>query len=80
MSTFEDRANRLEQMIPDLHEGDSIAFTYLPQGRGSLVLQVNGRERGRIEGADFAQAFFGIWLNEPPNKDLKRGLLGGECK
>lgn len=80
MASFEGRAARLEQLIPDLHDGDTIAFTYLPEARGWLVLQVNGQERGRIEGADFAQAFFGIWLNEPPNKDLKRGLLGGECK
>lgn len=81
MASFEDRTARLEQMIPDLHDGDTIAFTYMPQApHGWLVLQVNGRERGRIEGADFAQAFFGIWLAEPPNKDLKRGLLGGACK
>jgi hypothetical protein len=80
MASFEDRADRLERLIPDLHAGDNVGFTYLPQTRESLVLQLNGREVGRIEGADFAQALFGIWLNEPPNEDLKRGLLGGACK
>ena len=80
MPGLQTRARRLEQLIPDLRNGDEVAFTYLPEGKGALVLHVNGRPRGRIEGTDFAREFFAIWLHRPPNQELKSGLLGGECK
>jgi hypothetical protein len=78
MAAFTGRGARLEQMIPDLRKGDTVAFTYLPDQK-SLVLQVNGQERGRVAGTDFARAFFSIWLAKPPNEGLKRGLLGAGC-
>lgn len=70
---------RLTGMMPDeISEGDIITFTYTP-GSG-LQVQVGRRTRGTIRGAAFARTFFGIWLgSRPPNRGLKRGLLGGEC-
>lgn len=77
---FRARIRRLEQMIPDLHDKDQVSFTYRPEGRGALVLHVNGRPRGQIQGEEFARTFFSIWLGDhPPNAGLKRGLLGGRC-
>jgi hypothetical protein len=73
-------AAQLERLIPDLRSGDMIVFTYLPEGAGLLLVQLNGHDRGRIAGGDFARAFFGIWLNKAPTDELKRGLLGGPCQ
>lgn len=74
------RIAELERLIPDLGEGDKISFTFRPDAGGVLAVHVNGRLVGRIEGEDFARAFFSIWLgNRPPNAELKRGLLGGAC-
>lgn len=80
MDELAQRADRLERLIPDLNDGDTIAFTHSPAGGGALLVEVDGRERGRIEGSDFARAFFAIWLGKPPNEALKSGLLGGGCE
>jgi hypothetical protein len=41
---------------------------------------VKGRNRGTIEGEDFARTFFSIFVgNRPPNAGLRRGLIGGGC-
>jgi Chalcone isomerase-like len=42
-------------------------------------VDVNGAVKGIIKGDDFAKAFFSIWLGEPPNPEVKSGLLGGAC-
>lgn len=58
--------------------GDTHSYTYIPDD--GLTVSVDGSERGTIEGADFAEAFFKIWLGaNPPNAGLKTGLLGGSC-
>ena len=59
-------------------DGKSQIYTYIP-GEG-LTVKVHGQTKGTIKGADFAEAFFKIWLGpSPPNAGLKRGLLGGTC-
>jgi hypothetical protein len=69
------RIDQLNSWMPDLKRGDTLTFTYLP-GTGTVV-HVNGQREGVIEGDDFARALFSIWLGEkPPNKGLKKGLLG----
>ena len=55
-----------------------MAFTYRP-GKG-LEVQVGDTVQGTIPGADFARATLAIWLgDEPPNPEIKTGLLGGAC-
>jgi hypothetical protein len=73
------RLEALNAFVPDLKEGDRMAFTHLA-GAG-VAVEVNEAPKGAIDGADFAAAMLGIWLGpEPPNDDLKSGLLGGECE
>jgi hypothetical protein len=63
-------------MIPDVVKGDEILLTYVP-GRGTVVT-AKGVEKGIIEGKDFADALFAVWLGpNPAQEDLKRALLGG---
>lgn len=72
------KIRKLNSWMSAVDEGDEMVFSYLP-GKG-LHVRVKGRTRGTIAGADFAKAFFGIWLgSNPPNSGLKRGLLGGSC-
>jgi len=41
---------------------------------------VNGATKGIIKGDDFTKALFSIWLGaDPPNPEIKSGLLGGAC-
>jgi chalcone isomerase-like protein len=45
-----------------------------------LWIGANGAIKGIIKGDDFAKAFFSIWLGaDPPNPEIKSGLLGGAC-
>lgn len=56
--------------------GDRGTLTYLP-GRGT-ELTLNGRPLALIEGADFARAYFDIWLGpDPIDAGLRDALLGG---
>lgn len=68
------RIDRLNAVYRDVKPGDRYALTYLP-GRGT-ELTLNGVPLTVIEGADFAKAYFGIWLGrEPIDVGLKRDLL-----
>jgi hypothetical protein len=42
---------------------------------------VNGAGGNAVKGADFATALLAVWIGaEPPNEELKTGLLGGGCE
>lgn len=69
---------RIEQLIAvfkqPIKEGDIYDFVYRPQ---NLSIIKNGKPSGTIQGADFKQAFFGIWLGASPvQANLKSALLG----
>ncbi|HVU01515.1 MAG TPA: chalcone isomerase family protein [Polyangiaceae bacterium] len=70
-----ERIARLEAMMTDFIPGDTLTFTYRPET--GVAVDVKGTVRGTIPGDDFARALLSIWLGpEPPNEDLKEGLLG----
>ena len=74
MPALRGRLDRLKQALPDLRKGNILDFTYLP-GVGTLV-RGQGREMA-IEGKDFADALFSVWLGpNPVDRGLKRKLLG----
>jgi len=73
------RIDDFESRVPAMKKGDTLTLTYRP-GKGVVIATQLG-ERGTIAGADFAQALFRIWLGrEPPDEDVKAGLLGGKCQ
>ena len=79
LPTYTARIRQLRGYIPDLDSGLVLTFTFVP-GRG-LEVKVGDEVKGVIRGDDFAQVFFNIWLGpNPPNRGLRRGLLGGRCE
>ncbi len=69
------RIEQLHQLYQDIQPGDRYTLTYVP-GVGTELAH-NGKARGIIPGADFAAAYFAIWLGpDPINLALKEGLLG----
>ncbi len=73
------RIEALKGQIVDLKEGQYLSYAYDP-AKGTVV-DVNGKTGGAIDGADFATALLAISIGpEPPNEDLKSGLLGGKCE
>lgn len=76
MTALKPRLEKLAAMIPNVEKGDQILLTYVP-GRGTVVTAKNV-EKGVIEGKDFADALFAVWLGPSPvQEDLKAALLGG---
>ncbi len=70
---------RIDQFVgafkPEIAEGDVYDIVYSP-GKGTSVSK-NGKVTATIDGLDFKQALFGIWLGEQPvQQDLKAKLLG----
>jgi len=65
------RLDKLLAAISDHKQGEHLSITYVP-GKGSLL------GSAVIEGKDFADAIFSVWLGEQPaEKDLKQALMGG---
>jgi len=67
--------DRMLALVPDVKEGSTLTFTYLP-GKGT-TLSAGSKDLGIFEGKGFADAVFAIWLGpKPPSDDLKKGMLG----
>ena len=70
------RLDQLTAMFPDVAEGDDVVMTWIPD-KGTKVT-IRGTDRGTIEGRDFADALFAVWLGpDPVQDDLKKALVGG---
>ncbi len=75
LPAIKERIARFEKLIPDVKKGDKLAFTYRP-GKG-VEVEGGGKTLGTIEGKDFADALFRVWLGPKPSDEaLKKGLLG----
>jgi len=75
LARLKPRLEQLNRLYRDVKEGDRYALTYAP-GKGT-TLSLNGSPLGTIEGADFAAAYFAIWLGAKPISDTMRDELMG---
>ena len=70
---IQSRIDAINALYEDVGPGDRYALTYLP-GRGT-ELSRNGVSKGIIEGADFAAAYFKIWLGRKVARPELRDAL-----
>ena len=78
LPALSERIATLKSWMADVKTGQRLTFVVAP-GTGVQV-NVNEAAKGTIKGDDFAKAFLSIWLGpDPPNPELKTGLLGGSC-
>lgn len=76
LARLRSRINKLHAAYLDVKPGDRYALTYVP-GQGT-ELSYNGRPLITIEGADFATAYFGIWLGKDPiDLEMRNRLING---
>ena len=69
------RVEELHNAYQDVKPKDRYALTYIPEKGTTLTL--NSRPLITIKGADFARAYFAIWLGKKPlDKGLRDTLLG----
>jgi hypothetical protein len=77
LAKLQERLARFTAAIPDLKEGEKLTLMYVP-GTGTSVA---GGAAGSmtVEGKDFADALFSVWLGkEPVSESLRDGMLGVE--
>lgn len=78
LPALRERITTLNGWMVDVKAGQRLTFIHKP-GAGVQV-DVTGTVKGTITGDDFAKAFLSIWLGgDPPNPEMKSGLLGGAC-
>ena len=74
---YQTLAKRLQTFygfFQDVKTGDRYSINYIPE-KGT-ELRLNEQPLGSVPGADFAAAYFGIWLGaEPISKDFRNILL-----
>jgi len=76
VTSLREPIDALHALYRDVQPGDRYALTYLP-GRGT-ELALNGEPLGTIVGADFAAAYFSIWLGRDPiDAEFRDALLDG---
>ncbi len=65
----------MKRIFPNVAKGDRITGVHTPPGRVQFF--ANGTLIGSVVDRDFAQAFFGIWLDPGTSRaDFRRKLLG----
>jgi hypothetical protein len=65
----------MQRIFPDVKAGDKLTGLHHP-GQGASFAH-NGRHIGRIDDAEFASRFFGIWLAPTTSQpDMRLALLG----
>lgn len=75
MPALKERLDKFTSGVPDLKEGDELVLTYAP-GKGTTIQSKSGQELS-VEGKDFADALFGVWLGKNPvDDDLRDEMLG----
>ena len=68
----------LASILPNVEPGQTIAAVYIPKQGTSFFYE--GKKISQIQGADFAKAFFGIWLDSKTSAPkLRTELLGQGC-
>jgi Chalcone isomerase-like len=78
LPALKDRIATLNGWMADMKTGQRLTFVAKP-GAG-VEVNVNGAVKGTIKGDDFAKSLLAIWLGpDPPNPEIKSGLLGGAC-
>lgn len=78
MPQLKDRLAKFEAQIPaTIKKGEVLEITYTP-GTGTSVT-TKGGSATQIEGKDFADALFSVWLGKNPvDENLKKGMLGAK--
>lgn len=75
LPALKDRLDKFIAQMPEkVTKGQVLRLTYVP-GKGTTV--TGEGEKTQIEGKDFADALFSVWLgSHPVDDDLKKGMLG----
>ncbi len=70
------RLDKLINALADVKKGEALVLTYDPDKSATQVTS-GGKDLVTIEGKDFGQALFAVWLGKKPvNEAMKKEMLG----
>ncbi|MEZ4753627.1 MAG: chalcone isomerase family protein [Bdellovibrionota bacterium] len=73
-SVLKERVQRLAGLMPDVKDGDIIEFEISDD---LTIVKSNSKILTEVKGDDFSKGLLLVWLGpNPPNEDLKKGMLG----
>ncbi len=74
LQELQERIDQVNSYFEDVEAGDRYTFSYRP-GIGTEIA-LNGRSLGTIEGIDFANALFSVYIGDKPmDERVKKSLL-----
>lgn len=74
LSSIEERVNTINEAYTSVRDGDTSSLTYKPDI--GTTLSINGKPVLTVEGRDFAQLYFRIWLGDQSiSRNLTENLL-----
>ena len=73
LKTIRTEIDEMNALYENVKAGDRYSLTYIP-GIGT-ELALNGKKKGLIPGAEFAAAYFSIWLGKKPMDVAMRDTL-----
>ncbi|HYO74392.1 MAG TPA: chalcone isomerase family protein [Archangium sp.] len=77
LPALQQRLDTFTAAIPDVKKGDELLLTYVP-GQGTTI-ESKGGQKISVEGKDFSDALFSVWLGKSPvDESLRDGMLGKE--
>lgn len=71
--TFSPDLRKVNDLMSNMSKDDKMSFTFFSD-RVDVV--VKDREVQSIPGAEFSRTMLKVFINDPPDTDLKKGLLG----
>lgn len=67
---------KLQGLLKDMKKGEAMAFHFLGDG---VDLLIRGQKAGKIGDKAFSHQLIRCWIGKnPPNSELKEGLVGGK--
>ncbi|WP_163998462.1 chalcone isomerase family protein [Pyxidicoccus caerfyrddinensis] len=76
MAELQPKLDTFTSALTDAKKGDEIILTYVP-GQGTRVQSAKGGQQITVEGKDFADALFSVFVGKNPvDGGLKDGMLG----
>ena len=67
---------KLQGLLKDMKKGESMAYHFLADG---VEVMIRGQKMGKVGDKAFSHQLIRVWIGKnPPNTELKDGLLGGK--
>lgn len=67
---------KLQGLLKDMKKGETMAYHFLGDG---VEVMIRGQKVGKVGDKAFSHQLIRVWIGKnPPNTELKEGLLGGK--